>query len=381
MSLPNLILASKRHAKYYNDLVLLAFDSQSQQYIELERIDLCELPILEIINLQNKIIIATFPLSYQDPDCYLIQFDLTLTEIKRKQFPNIGALTTDGQYLFVSVNGVFMILDEDWQTLSQAELTVWGNSKKNAHDILVVRHTAYLLDNVVLPIYVFKFDCSDRHNLKQLYRQEIHASFPHLYAQWVDTENHRWYILAVDGNRFVPGQYLYISESSQPLIQGKFQMVREDTIENWEYVQYSKYRQILALTQQLPLWMIVREGTRENSNRPEKLYLARGFCDRDCLRIEPKFDLYPFFWEGEGDYSPKLNEYFGDKIILKKQGNQLFLITSRQNYRPVDENWQQFREIVILILNIQNEPEVIWHQILENDRQFIHTFAISEAFV
>jgi hypothetical protein len=388
MSFPNLILASKYHARYDNSLVLLAFDAQSQQYIELERIDLDDLPILEIINFQNTIIIATFPLSSQDITCYLIQFDLTLAEIKRQQFPNIGALTTDGKHLFVSVAGDFIILDEDWQPLSQAELTVWGNSKKNAHDILIINNTAYLLDNVVLPIYIFKFDCADRHNIQQLYCQEIEASFPHLEAQWVDIETQRWYILARDGNRFVPGQYLYTSDSFDPLMSGKFQVVREDNIENWDYVEYYRDREILALTQQVPLWMVVREGKREHRSRPEKLYLARGYCDRvptalgdrNCLRIEPKLDLYPFILEGEADCPPLLDEYFGDKIILKQQENRLFLMTSRRNYCPVDDNWQQFNEVVILIFEMQDKPEIIWHQILENDRQFIHTFVPSPTF-
>ncbi|MGP1387738.1 MAG: hypothetical protein ACTS2F_29640 [Thainema sp.] len=396
MLLPDLILAARDQSYRRDRLLLLAFEPQSQYYVELESIRLlnteksAELQILKIVRAPESIIVATQPLPGTDGDksCYLIQLDLTLAEIKRIAFNSLTALETDGEHIFISAEGDFIVLSLDLTILSRVELQVTGLAKKDAHGIVVHQKIAYLLDNIFVPVFIFKFDCSDPKNIYLLDKQEFDASQPHLDAQWIDAAAQRWYVLVDNSNRFISGQHLYITEAANPLAEIKFHMVRQDTVEIWNYLSDRTGNKILASTQMVPPWVVVKEGTAANRYLPEKLYLAKVICDREFVRIEPWLDLYPLILEGAADEAPVWHDDF-NKFLIHAAGNRLILIASRRNRLITKEEWTtatrreeqitewlNVDEAVLLVIDTQNQPQILLNQRFEIDNQTIQTFAL-----
>ena len=340
----------------------------------------------------------------------MIKLNLEFTEIKRIAFKNLATLETDGENLFISANGDFISLSLNLEILDRAELTCWGE-KKNAHDIFVHQGIAYLLDNVEIPVFVFKFDCSDPSNIKLLESHEIFAAQPHLDAQWVDVDNQRWYILADQGGRFNYGQHLYVTEASSPLNYLKF---KGDNLEPRGYLSGRLDIKVLASSPIAPPWIVVREGKSGRRNIPEKLYLAKAICDRNSVRIEPCLDLYPSLLEVESDELPvyydhcnnvfieeygsylilespaawnhELYDHHHKNIVIQEHENYLFLISSRTNkliLEDIQETYQStchdyFEEAVILVIDIQEQPKIIFKQYFElKEHQVISKFALS----
>lgn len=99
-----------------------------------------------------------------------------------------------GNYLFVLAGNSLVILDDSLTEVSRLPLEVKKGVVKGAHNIIVYKNMAYLLDNQSRPIYVLKVDLRDVKNPKIVSSTRINDDTPNLELdyQWLDTENLKW---------------------------------------------------------------------------------------------------------------------------------------------------------------------------------------------
>lgn len=388
MSFPEILVAIRDFRYHRDELRLLAFEPQSRRYIELETIHLLdsenatELEILQLVRMRKSVIVTTSCRSHAGGSgrYYLIQLDPTLAEIDRIEFSSITALATDGENIFISAEGDLIVLNSDLAIVGRVELTVmWG--KKNAHDIFVYQKIAYVLDNVEMPVFIFKFDCSDFNNIRLLDKRELSTS-GHLDTQWLDATTGRWYVLEYDGYRFTQGQRLYAIAPSGSLRNIPFQIVRENAVETCNYISHLAGNEILASTHLVPPWIAIKEGEADNRYlpAPEKLYLARVIAGRESVRIEPQLDLYPLIFEREAGENPFWHKDFSG-VFIEENENHLFLMISRRNRLTVEEETAtilpDFNEAIILIIDTRYRLKNLLNQHFDLDDRTIRSFALS----
>jgi hypothetical protein len=108
---------------------------------------------------------------------------------------NIAALASSGKALFISSEGSIISLDRDFYFKDMIDLKINPGYKKDAHDILLHKKSAYLLDNVVEPVYIIKANIRDPENIGIMKKNEILEANQHLEAQAIDPGNDEWLIL------------------------------------------------------------------------------------------------------------------------------------------------------------------------------------------
>lgn len=96
-------------------------------------------------------------------------------------------------HIYICTEGSLLVLNEKMKKVGSIELDIGGYGK-NAHDIIFYEDIAYLLDNILFPIYILKVDISDPKDPKILTRKTIEGINQHLSNQWLDTVNNQWVI-------------------------------------------------------------------------------------------------------------------------------------------------------------------------------------------
>ncbi|MFC2162619.1 hypothetical protein ACFLRF_02975 [Candidatus Altiarchaeota archaeon] len=152
---------------------------------------------LDIIN--DWIVVSMESGNRSGPDSITIMDDKLRTRAN-KPFGNVGSINAEGDYIYAGVNNSFMKLNGALEVVDSVELnSSWGRWKV-VHDILLHEGRAYLLDNVMMPIYVFIVnDTEDGMSLDVSY--EILGINQHLMGQWIDTVNGLWIILQSESHK------------------------------------------------------------------------------------------------------------------------------------------------------------------------------------
>jgi hypothetical protein len=136
-------------------------------------------------------------------DHLISRLDRKFCPRKSIELEKIGACVSDRGLLYVSANGYFIILDKDLNVISQLPLGIFSDysgKKKNAHDIAIKGNVAFLLDNVVEPVYTLKIDMKDQEHPRIMQETEIDYVNQHLDAQWVVPEQNEWRIIQSSSN-------------------------------------------------------------------------------------------------------------------------------------------------------------------------------------
>ena len=117
----------------------------------------------------------------------------------------------DRDKLFVLAGNYLIILDKSLSPISSLPLEVRKGYVKGAHNIIVYKNTAYLLDNEVRPIYVVKIDVRDPKKPKIIASVEVEDKTPNLelWNQWLDIEKGKWMIYGNYGYRGGSGTSVY----------------------------------------------------------------------------------------------------------------------------------------------------------------------------
>jgi hypothetical protein len=174
---------------HYNGLLKLIYDKNNKQYIEKSLADIKGLRHLSLS--KNCLFASTLDT--------IISFNSQFKKIREKLVGKIGAIASYQDNLLISVDGYFTSYDRILNKLCQIEILRNFEVLKNAHDILIYKNTAYLLDNIIEPVFILKIDV---HNVKKLKVNEatrIYAappnSTPHLDGQWLNPVKDFWVLI------------------------------------------------------------------------------------------------------------------------------------------------------------------------------------------
>ena len=186
----SLIIASQ------NGLVNLTYNPENWTFNKQAEIAL--LDIMGIAKYKNDIVAGT--------KNEVLRFNSKFEKLASKEFNSVSALATDGKTIFVSADSSLIALDEQLNELDRVELLPY----KAAHDILIYENTAYLLDNIMAPLFIFRVDIENPENLKIINKIEFYGINSHLNAQWLNPELNQWLVLDSYARQGGSGQIVHI---------------------------------------------------------------------------------------------------------------------------------------------------------------------------
>lgn len=216
---------------------------------------------------------------------HVVRLDATLAPRERFAMENVGALHARGDVLYAASDRLVTLDADDLRRLGEVALPLKDSyAGKVAHDVLVHGGVAFLLDDVVVPLYVLRVDVSDPEKPRALDRQQIEGG--HLPGHWLEPARGRWMILQTWGGmggghtslHVLPmgggpqqGEALTLSRSSWEPGSGK-----EPTVEGWS---------IQATLETTPPWAIVARGAeaRFGSLQVNDQANRVTFCERPLV--------------------------------------------------------------------------------------------------
>lgn len=173
----------------------------------------------------------------------------------------IDSLASSDKAIFVSTYGNFIAFDKNFNKLSSVQLY-------DAQDILIYKNTAYLLDDIVFPLYIYRVDIENPENLKITERISIKGPNQHLYDQWINPELNQW--LVVQGCNTRGGGYQEVFIYSLSGINKEWYLFRWDNVPGNE-----NHRLIRYLRDELHIyWVEDAELIKLNDNRTIRIFTS-----------------------------------------------------------------------------------------------------------
>ncbi|MCK5682739.1 hypothetical protein KAJ27_01400 [bacterium] len=243
----------------------------------------------------------------------LIKLSQSLKLKKVVKFKNIESIAANNKNIYISAEESFISLDNDLNMLGKVILKC-HDRPKNAHDILLYHNTAYLLDNVVYPIFVFKVNIQNPTSLTIAGKVEFMGLNPHLDMQWLNPSKSQWNIVESFTVLGGEGQLVHCF----PMISGQkenFQQSLYDKLRSEKHE--TKGFKIYATTKLPPIWAIVR-------NEKNKLQLANvktadnkfKFNQFKLTNVETLDSMKSLFSRNASDYEKICLKKFGDSYLL-----------------------------------------------------------------
>jgi len=324
------------------ELVKLVLNSETQLYQEFART-----PIK-----QSKDGVVIDENIYITSNNKVIKLDLNLNELKVKEleeemkvgddvslsgaFPIVG-IATDGENIFVTRNKEFIAFDKDLNILDKIQLR-----EKTAHDILVFNDKAYLLDNVVQPIYLFVVDIKDPKKMKVLDEVEIKGLELHLDNQWLNSDLNQWMVLQSSSYMTGRSQDLKVLRMENPtevISSTNIYKKSRDNSDNYS----ERGFEILDVTSTYPAWALTRKS------EDNKYYVSRITNKSQQVSSDP-IEIETQFFEIE-----QLNAENG---YIEKFGDFLYIVTPLTNeisvYRIEDSKLNIVSTVNLNSLGISN---------------------------
>jgi hypothetical protein len=144
----------------------------------------------------------------------LVVFDSQLNKTAEKEMGELGAMALYRDYILVCEDGFLKAFNLNLEEIAGVRLIPKKTNPKNAHDIIVYQDSAYLLDNIIYPIYILKIDLLqlDSGRLrKDLTIELLSKDPPHLDCQWLIPGSNDWVVVGTGADS--PG--FFFSGSSQ----------------------------------------------------------------------------------------------------------------------------------------------------------------------
>ena len=318
----NLIVASQ------NGIVNLAYNSSTQTYEQQAEIILSG--VTGIVSIDNYIFAIT--------EDEILNLNNKLEKLNSKKFTSIGrgAIATDKKNIFISADNSFIALDKNLKELSRVRLEYNKWPEKNAHNILIYNNTAYLLDNIVWPLFIFRVNVENPKNIQITEKIEFAGINAHLDRQWLNPELNQWLVLQSYGHSGGIGQNVYI----YPMDKGTERIASQKIFSHLRIEEAKKQGfQINGITPLPPIWAVIQDPPSvwtTTQDEDGKYYLAQVKSENNKVSFSNLFNL------------EKIGSYRGDvaSVIVRRKGDYLFIA-------PITGNLLQ-------IINIKQKPKVIF---------------------
>jgi hypothetical protein len=128
----------------------------------------------------------------------LYRYDLDTGRRQARIVGDIQSIAVDGRQTYVAADGRFHVYGPDLE--EQGSITIFNRSvgNKNVHGIDIHGDTAYLVDNIMFPKYLFRINISDPSSLSRD-RTTVYGINQQLGQQWFDPARDRWYVIQSSG--------------------------------------------------------------------------------------------------------------------------------------------------------------------------------------
>ena len=283
---------------------------------------------------------------------------LDLTTMATRGFNSIGAIYADRDNLYVGADGSLICFDYTLKMLNKLKLdfhlSAEWNNRKNVDDIVVYNNTAYLIDDIVSPLFVFRADVSDKNNIKLIDDYSFEGVNSHLSLQLINPEFNQWIIKEDYGVMGGSGEVLHIFSLSPKAeknilkvqkISSKLEKVSK-TVFSWvinEKKHLKGYR-IKDSTIYPTHWAIILDI---NNN----LFLAKLNTKNKRLRFSHKTLLIPTLFESSSYW------YDNFDYKLKRNGDFLFISEVGKHKRHSSEYGTNSDYIPFFVYNVsRNKP-------------------------
>lgn len=238
-----------------------------------------------------------------------------------KRFGKIDAIVAAGKYVFISADNSFISLDENLNELNRI------NIEKNAHDIVFYNNDAYLLDNIMQPLYILKVDVKNPSKLQIVKREDFSGVNAHLDYQWLNPELNQWVVIQSYAHMGGSGQVARIYSTNNAKKEFQTQKIYSETPayegreENtWDMDKNISGSRILGVTAFTPAFAVIYKPENAFQKIGEKSKKTEySLCKVDTIGNKITFSdiLYLDYKSGKRAY---------DKFIIKQSGNYLFII-------------------------------------------------------
>lgn len=244
-------------------------------------------------------------------------------------FSHVGSIAEDRGAIFVGADGCLFCLSENLEELSWVDLGFGEdhmNPNKNVDDILIYKDVAYLLDDIMAPMLIFKANVSDFNNISITETGEKWGVNSHLSLQLVNPELDQWIIkedtchqggsaealnfLRLHGR--MSDDFPFDFPPPRPLPPN----MKERTVFEWSFPGGAKGYRIMDVLPFPPHWAVVLD----TKTVPHLAKLnTRGEKPRFSY-LTPLYDAWPESSENDARMSPEL------AFKIRRQEDQLYVL-------------------------------------------------------
>lgn len=171
-----------------NKLVSVAWDSSKKEFVPKMEVPFEPEDHHQLATIGNDIFVSTSK--------KILKLDNNFKQVASREFRGVKAFAADENSLFVCAEGCLIALDTRLEELSRAHLVISDRrDTKDAHDIVLLENMAYLLDNILSPIYLFRVDTANPKNLTVTARLDYEGVNTELDCQWLDPDRDEWCVV------------------------------------------------------------------------------------------------------------------------------------------------------------------------------------------
>jgi len=205
----------------------------------------------------------------------------SLDETRNRSLADAKGLGSDGRgRVFVATNGSLVAYDASLSHLGGVDTNVTGigGDPKTAHDVHIEEGKAWLLDNVVVPMYLFRIDASQPDTMEIDFKHEVLGTGQHLAHHWIQPAEDRWYVVQQEGHREGRTQTLLTIDTKGG------EQLREDGYWKWDRTcGHTQGTKVLALSDSSMPWGLVLQD--------DTLRLASVSAQAGNLSLDPVLEL------------------------------------------------------------------------------------------
>ncbi|WP_306052831.1 LVIVD repeat-containing protein [Natronococcus wangiae] len=257
--------------------------------------------------------------------------DSEMTVRETADVEGLYTLTSDGEYIYAASEIGFTVFDAELNTVGRTALEdEFGN--KHMEDVVVHDGVAYIVDNVVKPMLLFRVDVSDPSNPEYLEVVAVLGTNQSLGQQAIDPDANRWLCLQTTGGRAGSSQNVLVTpmEGAESDGDEDIDIRARDEIESETVYEYdresdsSEGTYVEDITAQPPLYASVTVD--------ESHYLS-------SVTIDDGEDGVTFGLEIELDSSARVDILDGRVVALSKDmdGGRLIVYDPETDERSVDQ--------------------------------------------